>query len=472
MANPPVSRFAPSPSGLLHLGNARTALFAWLYARHRGGRFLVRVEDTDASRSRPEHVAALLEDLAWLGLDFDAGPGREDARGPYHQSARAPVYAAAYAALESAGHTYPCFCTSVELDLERRRQAARGEPPRYGGRCRDLDAAARARLVEEGRTPTLRFRVPGGRTVAYVDLVRGPQAFLSDALGDFIVRRADGTAAFLFANAVDDAAMGVDTVLRGEDHVANTPRQRLLLEALGLAVPDYGHLPLLVGADGAPLAKRHGATSVAELRAEGYLPGAVLNLLYRLGHAPATDAYQAREGLVAGFRPDHLGRSPSRFDPGQLRHWQKEAVHHAPTEALMPWVPARVPAGAAGRFLAVVRANLTLPEDAERLAGMIYDADPAPPDAKVEAAIRAGDAATYAAALAALDGEGDWAAIVAAVRAATGRSGRQLFPPLRAALTRALEGPELAPLLEIMPREIARARLAAAMALCSDRPAA
>jgi glutamyl-tRNA synthetase len=466
MATLAVTRFAPSPTGLLHLGNARTALFSWLYARHQGGRFVVRIEDTDTDRSRREHVTALLEDLAWLGLDYDAGPGRDDGLGPYFQSERAPLYAAAFARLEADGRAYPCYCTELELEVARATQKSRGEPPRYPGTCRRLDAAGRARRAAEGRAVPLRFAVPAGITIAYEDLVRGAQSFHSDALGDFVIRRADGTASFLTSNALDDARMRITHVLRGEDHVANTPLQLMLLDALGEQAPQYGHLPLLVGHDGAPLAKRRGAQSVAGLRAEGYLAQAVLNLLYRLGHSAAVEGWLERDTMIGAFRPDHLGRAPARLDAAQLTHWQKEAVRHAPAEALAAWLPAIVPPAARMAFLAAVRANLVLPGDALPLAEIVYGVL-GRPEGAIRQAIAAAGEATYVAALAALDAGGDWQAITRAVREATGRKGRELYQPLRAALTHALEGPELGPLLALMPVAVPRLRLAQARELCS-----
>jgi len=262
MSPPPVTRFAPSPTGELHLGNARTALFNLLLARRAGGRFILRIEDTDAERSLESHMHSLLEDLHWLGIGWDAGPDREDALGPYRQSQRGALYAGYFAQLEERRAVYPCFCTPLELELSRRTQLAAGKPPRYAGICRELSAEERARRRGLGLSATLRFRVPGGARVEWDDLVHGPQSFATDDIGDFVVRRADGSAAFFFSNAVDDARMGVTLALRGEDHLANTPRQLLVLEALGLEAPAYGHVALLVGTDGAPLSKRHGATSV------------------------------------------------------------------------------------------------------------------------------------------------------------------------------------------------------------------
>jgi nondiscriminating glutamyl-tRNA synthetase len=464
MSTPVITRFAPSPTGALHLGNVRTALFNWLYARRHGGRFLLRIEDTDRARSDEAHVAALMGELAWLGLDWDAGPDREDGAGPYRQSARGERYAEACARLEAADLAYPCYCTAFELDVARRSQLAAGRPPRYPGTCAALAPAERATRAAEGRPATLRFRVAPGETIAYDDLVRGPQRFASEELGDFVIRRADGSASFLFSNAIDDAAMGVSHVLRGEDHVANTPRQRLIARALGAEPPAYGHLPLLVGPGGAPLSKRDGSAAVAELRAAGYLPDAVLNLLARLGHSYAAEGWLAREALVAGFELGALGRAPAHFDRAQLRHWQKEAVHRAPAAVLEGWARGRVPPGREATFAAAVRANLELPADAALWAHVLYGELPCAAG-DIRALIAAPGAAFYTAALEALAAGADYAALVAALKAASGRGGAALFKPLRAALTQRLDGPELAALLAVMPATTVRARLAAAREL-------
>ncbi len=205
MSAPTVTRFAPSPTGELHLGNARTALFNFLLARHAGGRFILRIEDTDAERSVAAHTGALLRDLGWLGLEWDAGPDREDTLGPYRQSERHALYAGYFAELEQRAAVYPCFCTPLELELSRRARLAAGKPPRYAGTCRDLSVDERARRSKDGTPATLRFRVPPGTRVEWLDLVHGPQSFATDDIGDFVVRRADGSAAFFFSNAVDDA---------------------------------------------------------------------------------------------------------------------------------------------------------------------------------------------------------------------------------------------------------------------------
>ena len=460
----PVTRFAPSPTGDLHLGNARTALFNLLLARRGGGRFLLRIEDTDTERSRDAYRERQMEDLRWLGIDWDAGPDREDERGPYRQSQRAALYARDFDVLAAAGHLYPCYCSALELELARKAQLAAGKPPRYAGTCRDLPPEQQARKRAAGISPTLRFRVPTGRRVEFVDLVHGPQSFLSDDIGDFVVRRADGSAAFFFSNAVDDARMGVTHVLRGEDHLANTPRQLMILEALGLVAPAYGHVSLLLGADGTKLSKRAGAGSVAEYREQGYLPEAIINHLFRLGHSTSEHALLSLEEMARAFDPTHLGRSPAHFDPQQLTGWQKEAVRRLSPQQMRRWLERQLPGGlderGADAFLEAVRPNVVLPADARVWADVVFGGPPRLDDASLAAVREAGPEYFVAAVRAAEESGNDLPAVVGAVRAATGRKGAALYTPLRAALTGRAHGPELAPLLRAMPPGQARERLA------------
>lgn len=461
-----VTRFAPSPSGALHLGNVRTALFNWLYARQNQGRFLLRIEDTDRERSTEPAVAAVMRDLAWLGLDWDAGPDREDSAGPYRQSARAASHASALQQLEASGSAYPCYCTTLELEVARRTELAAGRPPRYTGPCGGFTAEDRARAEAQGRIASLRFRMPRGETIAYDDLVRGPQRFLADDLGDFVIRRGDGTASFLFSNAVDDAAMGVTHVLRGEDHVANTPRQHAIMRALGVTPTQYGHLPLLVGETGAPLSKREGSASLRALAEEGFLPSAVLNLLVRLGHNVAREGWLDAAALIDGFSLEALGRAPARFDRAQLVHWQKEAVHRVDGTVLEQWVRGKVPPTREAQFIAAVRANLVLPADAALWAPIVFGVLPCAEGA-IRAELVAAGAGFFEAVLAELESSAtvDYRALVAGIKARTGMAGAKLFKPLRAALTHRLDGPELALLLALIPVEELRARLEAAKRL-------
>jgi glutamyl-tRNA synthetase len=458
-----VTRFAPSPTGSLHLGNARTALFNFLLARQLHGRFVLRIEDTDLERSAERYLGELIDDLHWLGLGWDAGPDVGGAQAPYRQSQRNLVYADYFARLEGAGKVYPCYCTPLELEVSRRAQLAAGQPPRYAGTCSRLSAAERAERTARGLQPSLRFRIPPGESIEFGDFVRGPQRFASDDIGDFIVRRADGNAAFFFCNAVDDALMEVTHVLRGDDHLTNTPRQILLLEALGLPIPQYGHVALLTGMDGAPLSKRHGSVSVREFRERGFLPQAITNHLFRLGHTSDQEGWLDLDGMPAHFRLDHLGRAPARFDETQLVHWQKEALSRAPTEVLMEWLkpllPVSVEATRIREFVDLVRHNVVLPQDAAPWVDVVFGELPALSESDRRLMNETGGA-FFREAVSAFEEHGaDLKALGATLKAATGRQGPELFRPLRLALTGRLHGPELAPLLRLLPHNTARRRL-------------
>jgi glutamyl-tRNA synthetase len=457
---PVVTRFAPSPSGELHLGNARTALFNHLLARRHGGRFVLRIEDTDASRSSEAHIQSLCADLRWLGLDWDVGPGTTSDPSQWRQSARAAIYAPCYQQLIDSGRAYQCFCTSLELEVSRRAQLAAGRPPRYAGTCRNLTDAQRASRTASGLRPTLRFAVPAGEVIGFDDLVHGAQQFRSDEIGDFIIRRDDGSSAFFFCNAIDDATMGVTHVLRGEDHLSNTPRQLLLLAALGLRAPRYAHVSLLTGPDGAPLSKRHGATSLRELREQGFAPAAIANLLFRLGHSTPQNALLTPAGMADAFDTEHLQRASAHFDPVQLRHWQSEWVRTLPREQarewLAPWLPADLSGAVMEAFLDAVMPNTVLAADARDWAEVLYR-EPVRIEGDARLAIDEAGSEFFAAAATAAVHEVD----VASLRAATGRKGMAFFKPLRAALTGRLHGPEIAPLLRAMPPALVRTRLLA-----------
>jgi glutamyl-tRNA synthetase len=450
-----VTRFAPSPTGSLHLGNARTAFFSHLWARKSAGRFILRIEDTDVERSEPRFRDGLMQDLKWLGLDWDEGPDVGGPSAPYAQSERSELYGGLFRRLEADRRAYPCFCTPEELELSRKFQRMAAKPPRYAGTCRNLSAAERAARIARGSKPTLRFAVPPDETIEFLDLVHGPQKFASNDIGDFIIRREGGTSAFFFCNAVDDAAMGVTHVLRGDDHLTNTPRQLMLLDALGLRRPDYGHVGLLVGSDGAPLSKRHGSTSVQEFRERGFLPAALLNHLFHLGHTGDVEGWLPPAEMPAHFRPEHLGRAPGRFEEAQLLHWQKETLQHMSAEDVGAWLGLE---GAAD-FVELVRHNVVLPADAapwiEVLRGEL-----APLGAEEGRIVAAAGPEFFAAAVQALDeSNADFGSLIKVLKERTGRKGAELFMPLRVALTGQTHGPELAPLLKIMPREAARRRL-------------
>jgi glutamyl-tRNA synthetase len=452
--SPVITRFAPSPTGELHLGNVRTALFSVLLARREHGQFLLRVEDTDTARSRPEHALQLQEDLRWLGLIWD--------QTPWYQSQRADVYSGLLQQLQTQGRVYPCFCSGRELELSRAAQLSSGRPPRYSGKCRALPDVERAQRLAQGEPATLRFAVPAQGEVLFTDLVHGERRFACADIGDFVLRRADGSAAFFFSNAVDDALSGVTDVLRGDDHLTNTPRQLLILEALGLRAPRYGHLALLTGRDGTPLSKRHGAASVRALREAGYLPQAVVNHLFRLGHSTAAAGLLTLDEMPVHFDTAHLQRSPAHFDEAQLLVWQKEAVHRQSMDDALAWlglrVPAELPQAQRQQFMTAVLPNLVLPDDVLPWVAITFGDDP-PLDTEAQAAIEGADQRLFIEAAAAASGN-DFAVIAAAARTATGLKGPALFKPLRAALTGRLNGPELGPLLRAMPAGLAQRRLA------------
>lgn len=454
------TRFAPSPTGLLHLGNARTALFSGLF----GERFLLRIEDTDGERCRSEFVSELLADLRWLGLEWDEGPQSAQPDVDYFQSRRGKVYARYYQQMEQEGLAYPCFCSTTELEVARKVQLSAGQPPRYNGKCARLGAEEVERRLQNGLHPTLRFQVPRNASVEFHDHVRGPQKFNTEDIGDFIIRRADGSPAFFFCNAIDDALMGVTHVVRGEDHLTNTPRQLLLLKALGLPAPEYAHTSLILGDDGAPLSKRNGSRSISELRAKGYFPMALLNMLARLGHHYEHDGLMDYKALKRHFDLRHLGKSPSRFDLAHLNHWQEVAVRAADDDCLWRWLHedtcAIVPEHRRVLFLDIVRGNCVFPDQAHEWARILFlDELQLTPEAAA-AAGQAGEAFFLAALDAAAGADGDFDAFMANLKAKSGAKGKQLFMPLRAALSGRLDGPELAKLYQGLEPFFLRKRLA------------
>jgi glutamyl-tRNA synthetase len=298
------TRFAPSPTGFLHIGGARTALFSWLYARHHGGAFVLRIEDTDLERSTVESVNAILEGMAWLGLNYD--------RGPFYQTQHFPRYREVIQQLLDAGHAYHCYCTRDELEVMRTGQMERKEKPRYDGRCRDRTEP------REGVQPVVRFRQPEAGVTIVDDMVRGRVAFQNSELDDLIIARSDGTPTYNLTVVVDDMDMGITHVIRGDDHLNNTPRQINILKALGAEPPRYGHLPMILGPDGTKLSKRHGAVSVMQYRDEGYLPEAILNYLVRLGWSHGDQEIFSLDELVRLFDIGDVNQSASAINPEKL----------------------------------------------------------------------------------------------------------------------------------------------------------
>ncbi len=311
-------RFAPSPTGYLHIGNARTALFNYLLARKNKGSFVLRIEDTDAERSKPEYENMILEDLAWLGLDWDEGPDVGGAFGPYRQSERFEMYQEAAQRLLKEEKAYLCYCTPEELEAMRKEQAQRKESPRYDNRCRSLTVEQKAAFEKEGRKPVVRFRLPE-RKVIFNDLIRGEITFDAALMGDLIIMKSDGKPAFHFAVVLDDIAMEITHVFRGEDHISNTPRHILIFEAFGKKPPSFAHMAMTLGPDGSRLSKRHGATSLRELKAQGFLPEAVFNYLALLGWGTTEDKEVfTPDELIREFSLERCKEGAAIFDMAKL----------------------------------------------------------------------------------------------------------------------------------------------------------
>ena len=312
-------RFAPSPTGYLHLGSARTGLYNYIFARQRGGRFILRIEDTDPSRSTEEAIAQIVRSLREMGLDWDEGPGRPGPHGPYRQTERGHIYEEHIARLLAGGHLYPCFCTPQELEAEREQARREDRAWVYSGRCRRLPRDEVERRLAAGEPHTLRMRVPPGRTVFH-DMLRGEVAFDNETIGDFIVRRSDGTVTYNLAVVVDDVSMEITHVIRGDDHISNTPKQVVIYEALGAPVPEFLHMPLLFGTDRKKLSKRHGATKIEQLTAMGFLVEVVRNYLCFLSTEFDEEMITwTLDDLVANFDVTRLNTSASIFDPDKLR---------------------------------------------------------------------------------------------------------------------------------------------------------
>ena len=451
----PKTRFAPSPTGGLHLGNARTALFNYLFAAGHGGSFVLRIEDTDAARSDETHRRALEQELRWLGLQWEGAA--------LLQSERGELYAEHLTRLLEHGRVYPCWRTEKELADFRLGRRAAGRPPVYDREWARLPAEEIARRGASGQRPVMRFRVPNSGAVVFTDLVRGEQRFEVADIGDFVVQRSDGTTPFVFSNAIDDAATNMTHVLRGEDHLSNTARQVLLLEALGLAAPAYGHLPLVIDAAGAPLSKRRGAPTLSAMAAEGLMPAAVVNYAARLGHASDEGGLASLQVLAERFRIERLGRSPAHFDAAQLEHWQHLALRACDDDAVSRWAGegalGAVPVGERSAFIELVRPNVARPSDVADWAEILFGADVTGHAADDEC--RAAGTGFFAAAVAAIDaGVSDLKGLAAAIGKATGKRGRALYKPLRVALTGVDHGPELGPMLEMMGPDRVRRRLA------------
>jgi nondiscriminating glutamyl-tRNA synthetase len=492
-------RFAPSPTGELHVGNARTALFNWIFARHYGGVFVVRIEDTDQTRTTKDFEANLLDELKWLGIDWDEGPGAGGAYGPYHQTERLPIYRDCLERLIAGGKVYPCYCTEEELEAERASLVARRMMPRYRGKCRQLAKTEQRRLAAEGRRPVWRFRVEAG-AIAFEDLIRGAMAFQGEAIGDFIIVRSNGIPAYNFAVVADDHSMEISHVIRGEDHLSNTAAQILLYRALGFAPPVFAHHALVLGKDHTKLSKRHGATSVGAFRRRGILPEALLNYLALMGSSfdGGREIASAKE-IVEGFSLERTGKGGAVFDEEKLlwlngihiRRYEPTVL----TDLLIPFIrTAGYEERSFGRdwlegIVAAVRDSLPTLGD---IGGVleIFSEDRYRMDDEAVALLKGGDAKKVLAALhghlgvgtapgsGAAPGDGadggvsatgalpvPFADLIRRIGEETGLRGKKLYLPIRAAVTGRLHGPELDRIFALLSPTSLRTRVEKALAL-------
>ncbi len=464
-------RFAPSPTGQLHVGNVRTALFNWLFARQQGGHFILRIEDTDLERSRQEYEATLLEDLRWFGLDWDEGPDVGGAYGPYRQSERVDIYRRSARELVESGRAYPCFCTEEDLSRERAQAVAEHRPYTYSGRCRQLSANEVAHRLQAKTPHTIRFRVRPG-LVAWDDLVHGRIEWSADLIGDFVILKSDGWPVYNFAVVVDDRLMRITHVIRGDGHLPNTPRQLLLYEALQAPPPLFAHLSTVLGPDGTKLSKRHGATSLGEFREKGYVPEALFNYLALLGWAPPEGQGEilSRTDLLALFRLERVSKAPAIFDITKLNWMNRTYIKAMPREKLVD--AASLYLEKAGRIgperdenmrawlgsvVEAVITHLDTLSDIVTHTSVIFEYDLEAARAVPEIAHLLGSEEALEV-LRLLDEElakettltrETFRAACARVSQRTGRKGRALLHPLRLALTARPSGPELDKLIPI-----------------------
>ena len=457
------TRFAPSPTGYLHIGSVRTALFNWLFAKGSpGGSFILRIEDTDTARSRSEFETAIMEDLKWLGLLWDEGPqtgGGRGEKGPYRQSERLEIYRDYAGKLLKDGLAYMCYCSMERLAGLRREQAHKGVPPRYDSRCRSIPS----KDAPKGVTPALRFRVPE-RNVTFADGAHGNLSFDTETFGDFVIMGSDGVASYNFAVVLDDALMSITHIIRGDDHVSNTPRQILLFEALGFNIPSFTHIPLVLAPDRTPLGKRHSSASIRSLKEAGFLPGAILNASARLG-CSLGDEFLTLDEMALSFSLKRLSVSPSIFDEERLKSFNRAALERMSMDEIMG-LTGFSEEGMKAVIEAVRPAAATL-NDIKRLASPFIKG------VALTGETRAALTEPYAKAVleaflnefekaATLDGA-SYDRIVSDVKTKTGEKGRRLYMPLRCALTGKEEGVELVKVVRLLGREKAVERIRAAL---------
>lgn len=478
-------RYAPSPTGQLHIGNTRTALFNYLFARHAGGKFIIRIEDTDLKRNVAGGEESQLRYLKWLGMEWDESVDIGGPYGPYRQTERLDIYRQHWQELLDKGLAYPCYCTEEELEREREEQKERSETPRYSGKCRHLTEEQRRSLEAEGRVPSIRFLVPEGRTYAFDDMVKGEISFTTEEIGDFVIVKKDGIPTYNYAVAIDDHLMEISHVLRGEEHISNTPRQLMIYEAYGWAAPVFGHMTLIVGENRKKLSKRDESIVqfIAQYDKLGYLPETMMNFIALLGWSPeGENEIFTKEELIAAFDPERLSQSPAMFDTHKLAWMNGQYIKNADPERIVALcLPHLQEAGLlpetlddarkewAERLIRLFQDKLTCGADIVGLSGLFFE-DAVHMDEEAKGVLVGEHVPVVLAGmlneLKAADEAESLApetvkAMLKSVQKATGYKGMQLFMTIRVAVTGQMHGPDLNETISLLGRKKTTSRIAA-----------
>ncbi|WP_053364748.1 glutamate--tRNA ligase [Bacillus sp. FJAT-27245] len=480
MSNTVRVRYAPSPTGHLHIGNARTALFNYLFARSQGGKFIIRIEDTDKKRNIEGGEESQLKYLNWLGIDWDESVDKDGGYGPYRQSERIDIYRKYYTRLIEEGHAYKCYCTEEELEAEREEQSARGETPHYSGKCRHLTDEERSRLESEGRQPSIRLKVPAGKVYTFNDIVKGEVTFESEGMGDWVMIKKDGTPTYNFAVAIDDHLMEITHVLRGDDHISNTPKQLMVYEALGWDAPIFGHMTLIVNESRKKLSKRDESIIqfIEQYDELGYLPEALFNFIALLGWSPAgEEEIFSKEEFIEIFDSARLSKSPALFDKQKLAWMNNQYIKKADLHRLVAIsLPHLVKAGLVKEeltgqerewvvsLIALFQEKMNFGAEIVEMSDIFFRED-INPDEEAKSVLAEEQVPEVLKAfldeitkLEEFKAEGIQAAMKA-VQKSTGHKGKKLFMPIRAAVTGQTHGPDLPKTIELLGREKIQKRL-------------
>ena len=461
-------RFAPAPTGLLHIGNARTALFNFLFAKRHQGTFVLRIEDTDIERSTEPSIDRIIEDLKWLGISWDEGPDRDGSNGPYRQSQRVSIYQEFANRLFQEGKSYKCFCSEERLEKLRKEQLSKGKMPRYDGRCRSLSEEEIAKMESSGLQSVLRFHVGGG-PILFEDLIHEKMNFDSAGIGDFIIVRSDGMAAYNFACVLDDHLMAITHVIRGEDHLSNTPRQILLYQALSWQPPTFAHHPLILGPDRAPLSKRHGATAISQYREEGFLPEALQNYLVLLGWTPPSgEEILSLQKMVEDFSIQAVSRSAPIYNRKKLEwlnsFYIREKEEPQLSEILIPYLRKaglridQMDRQWLNQISGVLKENLVILSQVEEYLGIFFDEKFFFEEGAKTILLDPRNRETLRSVLSILEDPSEITSdgqisLLAQLEKKTKRKGKDLYAPLRAAVTGKTKGPELVKTLPLLGKE-------------------